>query len=59
MKTMNFEVYNYMHIVYISVFNVGIMIMIMCKLFPKYEEKEFIICEVVFGLERKNNELYL
>ena len=40
-------------------FNIGEhVIVIMCKLFPKYEKNEFIFCKVVFGLE-KNNELYL
>ena len=43
----------------ISVFNIEEhVIVIMCKLFPKYEKNEFIFCKVVFGLE-KNNELYL
>ena len=36
-----------------------LVIMIMCKLFPKYEKNKFIFCKVVFGLERKYNELYL
>ena len=35
-----------------------LVIMIMCKLFPKYEKNKFIFCKVVFGLENTMNFIY-